>query len=87
MAYNETSTQGEAMFKNKAIQVQLVNTKKQTEETPVVETLTVDPEQIAQIATEYTVKAVAAVGAVVAANRVLKTACEIAVVFAKAKFK
>lgn len=75
------------MFKNHAFQVKVVNTKKQEADTPVVETLTVDPEQIAKIATEYTVKAIGAIGIVFAANRVLTTACEIAVVVAKAKFK
>jgi hypothetical protein len=76
------------MFKNKAIQVQLVNTKKQEAEAPAtVETLTVDPEQIAKIATEYTVKAIGAVGLAFAANRLLSTACEIAVVVVKAKCK
>jgi hypothetical protein len=75
------------MFKDKAFQVKIVNTKKQEAESPAVEAVTVDPEQIAQIATEFTVKAIGAVGIAFAANRVLKTACEIAVVVAKAKFK
>lgn len=74
------------MFKDKAFQVKIVNTKKQEAAEPV-ETLTVDPEQIAQIATEYTVKAIGAIGIAFAANRLLSTACEIAVVVAKAKFK
>lgn len=74
------------MFKNKAIQVQLVNTKKQEAAEPV-EALTVDPEQIAQIAAEYTVKTIGAIGIAFAANRLLSTACEIAVVVVKAKFK
>ena len=75
------------MFKDKAFQVKIVNTKKQEAESPAVEAVTVDPEQIAQIATEYTVKAIGAVGIAFAANRLLSTACEIAVVVAKAKFK
>lgn len=74
------------MFKDKAFQVKIVNTKKQEAAEPV-EALTVDPEQIAQIATEYTVKAIGAIGIAFAANRLLSTACEIAVVVAKAKFK
>lgn len=76
------------MFKNRAVQVSLVNTKKAVEngieEAPVTE---VDPEQIAKIATEYTIKTIGAIGAVIAANRVLSTICEIAVVAAKAKIK
>jgi hypothetical protein len=75
------------MWKNHAFQVKVVNTKKQEAETAPAETLTVDPEQIAQIATEFTVKAIGAIGIAFAANRVLTTACEIAVVVAKAKFK
>jgi hypothetical protein len=76
------------MWKNRAVQVSLVNTKKAAEsgveETPVQ---LVDPEQIAQIATEYTVKTIGAIGAVIAANKLLSTICEIAVVAAKAKIK
>jgi len=75
------------MFKNKAIQVQLVSTKKQEEVPVIAETLTVDPEQIAKIATEYTVKTIGAIGIAFAANRLLSTACEIAVVVVKAKCK
>lgn len=75
------------MFKNHAFQVKVVNTKKQENETPAVDTTMVDPEQIAQIATEYTVKAIGAIGIAIAANRVLSTICEIAVVAAKAKLK
>lgn len=75
------------MFKDRAFQVKIVNTKKQEAESPSVDALTVDPEQIAQIATEFTVKAIGAIGLAFAANRVLKTACEITIVIAKAKFK
>jgi hypothetical protein len=76
------------MWKNRAVQVSLVNTKKAAEsgveETPIQ---LVDPEQIAQIATEYTVKTIGTIGAVIAANKLLSTICEIAVVAAKAKIK
>jgi len=75
------------LFKNKAFQVQLVNTKNQEEESPGVEVLTANPEEIAQIATDFAVKTIVAVGAVFAANRLLSTACEIAVVVTKAKLK
>jgi hypothetical protein len=76
------------MFKNKAVQVSLVNTKKaaesSTDQTPVEP---VNYEKIAQIATEYTVKTIGAIGAVIAANKVLTAACDIAVIAAKAKIK
>jgi hypothetical protein len=76
------------MFKKHAIQVSLVNTKKAAEssaEIPPVETM--DYETIAKIATEYTVKTIGAIGAVIAANKVLTAACDIAVIAAKAKIK
>jgi hypothetical protein len=76
------------MFKNKAVQIKMVNTKKNAEnvneDTPVK---TVDPAEIAQIATEYTLKTVGAIGAVIAANKVMTTICDIAVIAAKAKIK
>jgi len=76
------------MFKKKAIQIKMVNAKdvkmNDTEDAPVK---TVDPEEIAMIVTEYAVKTVTAVGAVIAANRVLTTICEIAIISAKAKIK
>lgn len=75
------------MFKNKAVQVTLVNTKKQEAETPAVEVLTANPEEIAKIISDVAVKTIGAIGIVFAANRVLSTACEIAVVVTKAKLK
>lgn len=75
------------MFKNKAVQVTLVNTKKQEEESPAVEVMTASPEEIAKIATDFAVKTIGAIGIVFAANRVLTTACEIAVVITRAKLK
>ncbi len=76
------------MFKNRAVQVSLVNTKKvaesNVENTPIE---TVNYAEIAKIATDYTVKTIGAIGAVIAANRVLSTACDIAVIAAKAKIK
>lgn len=76
------------MFKNRAVQVKLVNTKKTAESG--AEDTTVEPVDyaaIAKIATDYTVKTIGAIGAVIAANKVLSTACEIAVITAKAKIK
>jgi hypothetical protein len=89
MAYNETPTEGEAMFnlKNKAVQIKMVTT---TPDETVAETTTVktvDPAEIAQIATDYTLKTIGAIGAVIAGHKVLTTICDIAVIAAKAKIK
>jgi len=73
------------MFKKHAIQMRFVKDAENDVDAP--ETISVDPEQIAKIATEYTVKAIGAVGVVIAANKALNTICEIAVIAAKAKFK
>jgi hypothetical protein len=73
------------MFKNRSIQMKIVKDADTTSDTTEVKMM--DPEQIATIATEFTLKTIGAVGVVVAGNRVLKTICEIAVVAAKAKIK
>ena len=73
------------MFKNRAIQMKFVKDADNGADTTEVKT--VDPEQIAKIATDYTIKTIGTVGAVIAANKVLNTICEIAVVAAKAKIK
>lgn len=73
------------MFKNRSIQMKFV---KDADANPDdFEVKTVDPAEIAQIAVDSTVKIATVVGGVIAANRVLKTICEIAVVAAKAKIK
>lgn len=76
------------MFKNKAFQIKMVDDRKDAEniidETPVN---TVNPAEIAQIAADYTVQTVVAVGAVIGAHKLLTTVCDIAVLAAKAKFK
>lgn len=74
------------MFKNKALQVKMVDTKNDAD-AQRVDIQTVDPEQIAKIATDFTIKTVGAIGTVIAANKVLSTICEIAVVTVKAKLK
>lgn len=75
-------------MKNKGVQIKLVDTKETdaigTEETYIK---TVDPAEIVQIATEYTLKTVGAIGAVIAANKVLTTICDVVVITAKAKIK
>jgi hypothetical protein len=74
------------MFKDRAIQMSFV--KKPAENgAENTEVKVVDPEQIAKIATEYTIKTIGAVGAVIAANKMFSTVCEIAVIAAKAKIK
>jgi hypothetical protein len=89
MANSETPLKEIAMFglKNAAVQIKVVNTKKQDADTNVAEESTLDPEQIAQIATEFAVKTIGAVGVAIAANRVLTTLCDVVVIAAKAKFK
>lgn len=71
------------MFKNRAIQMTFVKPADQSAEN--IEVKTVDPQQIAKIAAEYTVQTIGAIGAVIAANKLLNTICEIAVVAVKAK--
>jgi hypothetical protein len=73
------------MFKNRSMQVKFVKDADKGADDADVKT--VDPEEIAKIATEYTVKTIGAIGAVIAANKVMNTICEIAVIAAKAKFK
>lgn len=75
------------MFKKHALQIKMVNTKDAETGADATPVKTVDPAEIAKIATEYTVKTVAAVGAVIAANKVLTSICEIGVIVAKAKIK
>lgn len=74
-----------SVFKNRAIQMKFVKDANNGADTTEVKT--VDPAQIAQIATEYTVKTIGTIGAVIAANKVLNTICEVAVITAKAKIK
>ncbi len=63
-------------FKNAAVQISLVNQKKQID-TPDTEIVTVDPEAIAKIATDVAVKTIVAVGLSIGALVVLKTVCTI----------
>lgn len=72
------------MFKNRSMQVKFVKDADTADQTEVK---VVDPKEIAEIATEFTLKTIGAIGAVVAANKILNAACEIAVVAAKAKLK
>lgn len=72
-------------LKNRVIQVTLP--KKQEGDNSLTEVISVEPEKIAKIATEFTLKTIGAVGVVIAGHKVLSTICEIAVVAAKAKLK
>ena len=63
-------------FKNAAVQISLVNQKKQIDNLNT-EIVTVDPEAIAKIATDVAVKTIVAVGLSIGALIVLKTVCAI----------
>lgn len=73
------------MFKNRTLQMKIVKDAEPGAETPQI--ITVDPEQIAEIAKDYTMMTVGAIGAVIAANKVVNTICEIAKIAAQAKLK
>lgn len=73
------------MFKKHAIQMRFV--KDAEPGSDQTEVKTVDTKEIAEIATEFTLKTIGAVGAVIAANKVLNTICDVAVIAAKAKLK
>lgn len=73
------------MFKNRSVQVKLV--KDADNSTAPTEIKVVDPREIAEIATEYTMKTIGTIGAVIAANKLMNTICEVAVIAAKAKIK
>jgi hypothetical protein len=76
------------MLGNRALQVQVVKKPKDHNSVEVLDAVShVDPEQIAKIAKDYTAHVAITVGVVVAANRILKTACEIAVIAAKAQLR
>lgn len=72
------------MFRNRHFQVKLAKDDPTNHDLDV---MTVDPAEIAQIAVESTIKIATVVGGVIAANRVLKTVCEVVVITAKAKIK
>lgn len=74
-------------MKNTAVQIKMVNTKKPDADPQVAEESMLDPKEIAQIATDFTVKAIGAVGVAIAANRVLSTICNVIEIAAKAKIK
>jgi hypothetical protein len=71
------------MLGNRHMQVKFVKDGNATSEN--VDVKTVNPQQIAEIATDYTIKTIGAIGVVIAANRVLKTICDVVVITAQAK--
>lgn len=75
------------MFQKKALQVSVVNKKDAENASATTETKSVDYAKIAEIATECTVKIVGVTGAMIAANKVLATFCDIAKIAAQAKLK
>jgi len=66
-----------AMFKNRALQVKMVKTG--TEEEPVDEVVSLDPEQIAKIAKELVKHTAIAIGALIVTTAVATAAKEIAI--------
>jgi 1,4-dihydroxy-2-naphthoyl-CoA synthase len=76
------------MFGKRGFLIQMVNTKEsKMGKTPPAEVVDVNPEEIAKIATEFTAKAIGAIGIAIAGHKVLSTICEITLIAAKAKFK
>jgi hypothetical protein len=75
------------MFQKKAIQMSIVDKKDVATNSDSAPAEPVDYAKIAEIATEFTVKTVTAVGAVIAANKLLTTVCDIAKIAAQAKLK
>jgi len=71
-------------FKNKAVQVTIVDKPVSSNEPPA-EIISTNPEEIAQIITESAVKIIGAAGVVAVGYKLLTTACDIAVIAAKAK--
>lgn len=76
------------MFKNRALLVQLAEKpKQQTTSGNTNPTLSLDPEEINQIAKEQVQNLGVVIGAVFAARVVLNTVSEIAIITAKAKIR
>lgn len=74
------------MFKNKAFQVKMVNDNGVADGDAKVVRV-VEPAEIAEIAKDFVSKTIIVAGGVIAANRVLKTICEVTIIIAKAKSK
>lgn len=74
------------LFKNKVVTIALEQ-KPQPADVPTTEVVSTNPEEIVKIITESAVMTIGAIGAVIAGHRILSTACDIAVIVAKAKLK
>jgi hypothetical protein len=83
MGYNETPMKGTPMFKNRHLQVKMVQDT--PVETPIIENIKhirIDPDDLNKIG-KVAKDAAIVVGAVVAGNKILNTACRIAEIYAK----
>lgn len=71
-----------------SLQTRVVRNKKANAENPDETDLeTVDPIELAQTFGEIAVKTVGGITAIIAANKILNTICEVTVIVAKAKIK
>lgn len=76
------------MLRNRAVQVSLVKKDSNQTAIDVMDAVPrVNPDQIHQIMKDYTTHVAVTVGAVIVGNRLLKTACDIALIAAKAKLR
>lgn len=74
-------------LKNRTVQMKFVKDKDVVNHVEDEEVEPVDFATVAEIVAEHAVKTAVVIGGVVAANRVLKTICDITVIAAKAKLK
>ena len=76
------------MFGNRAVQVSVVKKAPASDTTDINNVVpSVDPNQINNLLKDYTTHVAVTVGTVIVGNRLLKTACDIAIIAAKAKLK
>jgi len=73
------------LIKNKVVTIG-IEEKHKPLDVPATESISTDPEEIAQIITESAVKIIGAAGAVAIGYKLFSTACDIAKIAAKAKF-
>ncbi len=72
------------LFKNKVVTIALEE-KPKPADIPSAEVVSTNPDEIAQIITESAVKIIGAAGVVAVGYKLFTTACDIAVIAAKAK--
>jgi len=73
------------LFKNKVVTIALEE-KPKPADVPSTEVISTNPDEIAQIITESAVKIIGAAGIAAVGYKLFATACDIAVIAAKAKF-